>query len=212
MQNIPVFTTEFGVASLILKEIPYTQTAYIKIQSSLSPVDLLEECVSFCRIVGAERILASGHDFLSAYPLHTQILRMERRIEPLPKTEAEPVPVTQQTLGRWLEIYNKRMSGVDNASYMSQQDGKEMLRRGDGYFVYRNGDLIGIAVASGEKIDAVASAVPGGGKETVLALGKILSGQRIILDVASTNLRAIRLYESLGFSQKQVLSQWYKII
>ena len=58
MRNIPVFTTEFGVASLILKEIPYTQTAYIKILSSLAPVELLEECRSFCRAAGAEKIYA----------------------------------------------------------------------------------------------------------------------------------------------------------
>ena len=37
MRNIPVFTTEFGVASLILKEIPYKGTAYVRLQSSLYP-------------------------------------------------------------------------------------------------------------------------------------------------------------------------------
>ena len=44
MRNIPVFTTEFGVASLILKEIPYTGIAYVRLQSSLFPEKLLEEC------------------------------------------------------------------------------------------------------------------------------------------------------------------------
>ena len=32
MKDIPVFTTDFGVASLILKEIPYRGEAYIRIQ------------------------------------------------------------------------------------------------------------------------------------------------------------------------------------
>jgi hypothetical protein len=35
MRDIPMFTTEYGVASLVLKEIPYQAAAYITIQDSL---------------------------------------------------------------------------------------------------------------------------------------------------------------------------------
>ena len=56
MRDIPVFTTEYGVASLVLREIPYRQEAYISIQSSLQPEELLAECVSFCRACGAEKV------------------------------------------------------------------------------------------------------------------------------------------------------------
>ena len=49
MRDIPVFTTQYGVASLVLREIPYRQEAYISIQSSLQPEQLLEECIGFCR-------------------------------------------------------------------------------------------------------------------------------------------------------------------
>ena len=42
MKDFPVFTTEYGVASLILKEIPYQGTAYITLQDSLEPEKLLE--------------------------------------------------------------------------------------------------------------------------------------------------------------------------
>ena len=52
MKDIPVFTTEFGVASLILKEIPYRREAYIRIQTTQQPQELLKECISFCRMCG----------------------------------------------------------------------------------------------------------------------------------------------------------------
>ena len=43
MKDLQVFTTEHGVASLILKEIPYQGTAYI---SSLSIEDPVDDVVS----------------------------------------------------------------------------------------------------------------------------------------------------------------------
>ena len=76
MRDIPMFTTEYGVASLVLREIPYRQEAYISIQSSLQPEQLLEECISFCRACGAERIYAKNHDCLTQYPVHTSIIKM----------------------------------------------------------------------------------------------------------------------------------------
>ena len=64
MKDIPVFHTEYGVASLFLREIPYRKRAHIKIQSSLEPDKLLEECIGFCRACGAEWIDAAGDPFL----------------------------------------------------------------------------------------------------------------------------------------------------
>ena len=76
MRDIPVFTTEYGVASLTLQDIPYRGTAYIKIQSTAQPKEFLDECVDFCIAAGAERVYAAGHDFLAAYPLHTALWQM----------------------------------------------------------------------------------------------------------------------------------------
>ena len=59
MKDIPVFDTEFGVASLILRDIPYCQRAYIKLQVALEPEKLVQECVQFCRMCGAEQIYAA---------------------------------------------------------------------------------------------------------------------------------------------------------
>lgn len=212
MRNIPVFTTEFGVASLILKEIPYTRTAYIRIQSSQTPLQLMEECVGFCRAAGAEKIYATGDEALKQYPLHTNVVGMECSGATLPKTEAEAVPVLAEQADDWRKRYNQAMAAVDNASYMDDTQMKQMLLQGDGYFVWEGDRLLGLGRASGDCILAVASLTPGGGRKTLLALAEHLTGERIRLEVASTNLRAIRLYESLGFRQCQVLSTWYKIL
>ena len=51
MRDLPMFTTENGVGSLVLKEIPYNGTAYITIHSSSFPTDFLKECADFCRFL-----------------------------------------------------------------------------------------------------------------------------------------------------------------
>lgn len=212
MQNIPVFTTQNGVGSLILREISYTKIAYIKIQSTQEPEAFLEDCLSFCKTVGAETIYASGHDVVMTYPFHTAIWRMTRSREGLADTQACLFPVTEKTVNRWLEIYNQKMLGVANATYMNFLDGRKMIAKGNGYFIHKNGSLLGIGIASGEMIEVVASVQPGAGREIVLALNHALSGEQITLEVASVNEKAVRLYESLGFIKTAELSKWYKII
>ena len=58
MRDIPMFTTENGVAGLVLSQIPYRQTAYVTIHASSEPAALVGECLQFCRAAGAERIFA----------------------------------------------------------------------------------------------------------------------------------------------------------
>lgn len=212
MRNIPVFTTEFGVASLVLKEIPYTQTAYIKLQSSLEPELLLSECISFCRAAGAERIYAAGDRCLQKYPLHTKVLRMQADKSELPDTCAIAKPVLPEELQRWKDCYNRSMEGVANAAYMDDMDAKDMLRKEEGYFIIRNDVQIGIGRVSGECILVVASMIRGSGRDTTLALLPFVSSNVVCLEVASTNHRAIRLYESLGFQCQAEVSAWYKIL
>lgn len=212
MRDFPFFHTENGVASLILKEIPYRATAYIRLQDASDPDALLKECVEFCRAVGAERIFGTGHEILMSFPLYTQILEMRCPLELIPDTDASLFPVTEITLERWREIYNKSMASVPNASYMSSADGKAMLKSTGAYFIHRVGTLIGIGIASGEKIDAVAACVPGAGETVVSALCHALSGDVVQLEVASTNERAIKLYNRMGFITTRVVSSWYQVL
>jgi hypothetical protein len=212
MRNIPVFSTENGVGSLTLKEVPYNGIAYIKIADSQEPELFLKDCVDFCKAVGAECIYASGHSYLERYEQHTAIWRMCRSRAGLQDTDAALFPVTETTLESWREIYNRAMKNVANASYMTFLDARQMLKRGDGYFVHRGEVLLGIGIASGETIDAVVSNRPGAGGEVVRALAHALSGEQIRLEVAAVNERAVRLYERLGFMKTAEISRWYKII
>ena len=75
MRDFPMFTTEYGVASLVLREVPYRQEAYVIIQSALQPEELLRECISFCRMVGAEKVFARGHEIIEQFPLHCAFTR-----------------------------------------------------------------------------------------------------------------------------------------
>ncbi len=212
MRDFPMFTTEYGVASLFLREIPYRGRAHIKIQSSLDPEKLLAECISFCRICGAEWIDAAGHDYLEKYPLITAILAMQCDREIIGQTDACVFPVTEQTLQQWLDIYNERMADIPNAAYLDSRDGRQLLEEGDGYFVHRDGQLLGIGKAKGDFIDTVISLQPGAGQPVVQALVSTLNCETVRLWVASANTRAIRLYERMGFAVTKELSRWYRVL
>lgn len=212
MNDIPVFNTEFGVASLFLREVPYRQRAHIKIQSSLEPERLLEECVSFCRACGAEWIDAAGHKYLEKYPLITALYTMQCDRSAIEETDACLFPVTESTLQQWLDTYNQRMADVPNAAYMDSKDGKDLLKAGDGYFVHRDGQLLGIGKAGGDFIDTVISVKPGMGETVVKALASILTGDSVRLMVAGANERAARLYERMGFVKVKEVSRWYRVL
>ena len=212
MQNLPMFTTEYGAASLFLREIPYRGRAHIKIQSSLAPEKLLEECVSFCRMCGAEWIDAAGHDYLEKYPLITALWAMQCPRNALAETDACLFPVTEATVQQWLDIYNERMADVPNAAYMDSRDGRELLNTGDGYFVHRDGLLLGIGKAKDDFIDTVISVEPGAGETVLRALCSALQCETVRLWVASENHRAVRLYQRLGFVKTNELSRWYRVL
>ncbi len=211
MKDIPVFTTALGIASLTLSQIPYTKRAYIRIQASNEPDAFIRECGDFCRAVGAEEIFATGLDEGAQYPLYTAILRMQGEITAIGETEACLFPVTEKTLEAWRSIYNQKVIRVPNGAWMTIEKGEELLSEGSGYFVHRDGELIGIGKASGSEISWVASVVPGGGKTVVQALCHALTGTCIGLEVASANEKAVRLYEKLGFVMTKEISRWYKI-
>lgn len=210
MRDFPVFDTEFGVASLILKEVPYQGTAYIILRDSLEPEKLLAECVSFCRVCGAEEILATGNECLDARPLCTAMWEMRCLTADLPETDAALWPVQEATLEDWRRIYNEKVRRIPNGAWMTEADGKKMLEKGDGYFIHRGDVLLGIGRASGEVIDWVAAVVPGAGRDVVAALAHAVTEETVTLTAASANKKAIRLYESMGFVKAKEISRWYR--
>ena len=211
MRDIPVFTTEYGVASLALREIPYRQEAYICIQSSCQPAELVAECIGFCRACGAEKIYARNHEHLVKYPLHTAILKM-RAIAQVDESKVENLwPVTEETVSQWRQFMNNRIKNVDNAATLESKDEKEILNRGGAYFVHREGEPLGGGWLVDGELLLIAGAVPGAGERVLHTLMSLQPDQSIELEVASTNTRAIRLYEKLGFVKAEELRRWYKV-
>ena len=213
MRDFPLFTTEYGVVSLLLKEIPYKQTAYIRIrevQEGFFGEDL-KECAAFCRMCGAEKIYAAGHEKLEEYPLYTAVVQMRA----VARVEEEKVkclfPVTEKTVGQWRSIYNEKMAAVDNAATMESRDEKKILESGGAYFVHEEGKLLGIGWWEEEKLLAVAAVEKGAGEAVMQTLLSIREGLPVMLEVASTNERAIRLYEKLGFMKTAETDRWYDL-
>ena len=152
MKNIPMFTTENGVASLILQEIPYRQEAYVHIRSTAAPEAFFRECVVFCKMAGAEKVYLTGHPLLeTSYSFHTSVLRLRRAL-PENRESGCLFPVQRETLEKFREIYNRRMAKVDNAATLTLSGAEDLLKRGDGYFVHDGKTLLGIGIASGGSI------------------------------------------------------------
>ena len=211
MKDLPLFTTEHGAATLILKEIPYQETAYIILRDSLEPQALAKECGDFCRACGAEKIYATGHDALAAYPFYTAMWEMSCIRESIPDTDAALWPVQEKTLTQWQRIYNEKVKKVPNGAWMTNADAEKMLQDGDGYFIHRGETLLGIGRAGADRIDWVASLVSGAGADVVKALAHATTEDTISLTVASANQKAVALYEHLGFLRTAEISKWYQL-
>lgn len=214
MRDFPIFTTEYGVSSLLLKEIPYKNEAYIRIRSVSDGffAEHLQECVSFCRMAGAERIFAADHEKLSEYPFYTTILEMRGTAWVDEKKLANLFPVTEETAGKWRSIYNESMRQVDNSGTLESREEKKLVQSSGAYFIHRNGDLLGIGWLEDCKLLAVAAVKKGAGETVMHTLMSLIEGEQMTLEVASTNGRAIRLYERLGFLPAAEITRWYRIL
>jgi len=213
MKDFPFFATEAGVASLVLKEIPYREEAYITVRD-VQPDGLealLAECVSFCRMAGAEKIYASGHAGLEAYPLHTAIYEMRGEVCVDHKRVENLFPVTDATVKQWRDIYNEKMRSVDCAATQRAFDESEIVNSGGAYFVHHEGELLGIGWLRDTELLAVCAAKSGTGERVMHTLMSLVEGEAMTLEVASTNTRAIRLYEKLGFIKVREVKRWYSL-
>ena len=207
-----MFDTETGVSTLVLKEIPYKQAAYVTVHS-VQPGGLrahLQECAAFCRMCGAERVYAAGDAGLEDWPLYCAVVTMTRET-PDWEPQANLFPVTEATVGRWREIYNEKMGPVDNSATLTARDERRITASRGAYFIHDSGVLLGIGWLDGEELLAVAAVVKGAGERVLRTLLTAAPEDRVILEVASTNTRAIRLYERLGFVTVGERSRWYQI-
>ena len=209
MKDIGLFPTEHGVASLILREIPYRAEAYIRVQDFQTGELqlLLAECAAFCKACGAERILWTAAETDEAPVM--SVLRMRGAAWVNPALLEQLFPVTEQTASRWRQIYNERMRSVPQARTLSFTDEKELAETRGTYFVHHNGELLGIGWLEDTHLLAIASCKPGAGERVAHTLMSLAEGQDLTLEVADTNEKAIALYQKLGFIPTGIASQWY---
>jgi len=212
MRDIPAFETEYGTAGLVLNQIPCTGNAYIHILNTDRLKELLDECIAFCKMAGANRIYACGDEGLSLFPHYTDVLRMSCMLEDIEDTSDCLMPVTEESCEEWRLLYNKRMAGVDNAAVLTEIACRKIVKEGGVYFVHSKGNLLGIGIAVGEEIRAVATVSPGEGARVVRTLCRALSGPLVKVEVATTNIRAIRLYKKLGFLPNGIIRRWYRVL
>ena len=210
MKDIPLFTTQNGVGSLALEEIPYKGCAYIRVQSSADPKVFLNECADFCKAAGATHCYATGVG-ADQFPYYTSVIQMKRMLEGLPESDAAVFPVQENTIEKWCEIYNERMRDVPNAATMTMSKAKALVEKGSCYFVHRQGALLGIGCVNCDRIDAIATVHKGSGKDVLIALCRALTGDTVTVEAATTSQRAIKLYEGLGFINSKHLFDWYQI-
>lgn len=210
MKDIPMFPTEYGVASLILKEIPYRAEAYIRIQDAPEQTIglLLEECAGFCKACGADRIYWTGAETEQS-PARV-LLKMQGTAQVYQQLVEQIFPVTEQTVGRWREIYNERMKQVPQARTLTFFDEKELLESYGTYFIHHCGELLGIGWLEDTQLLAMAAAKPGAGERVLHTLMSLVEGATVTLQVAASNERAIRLYERAGFLKVGEVSRWYE--
>lgn len=209
MKDLPLFTLEWGVVSLTMQQIPYTQKAYVRILQCSDFEKLIFECESFCRAAGARNIYITGHERCESLPVYTHIWEMIKSLHSSPVLEASLFPVTQKTLIQWLDIYNPLAVLIPNGRYIDQREGNKFLSEAALYFVHQQGQLLGIGAVKDDEIMWISASKPGNGETVLNALCSAVFKDVVRLQVSSENKRAISFYQRNGFSVVSQIGTWY---
>ena len=219
MKNIPIFTASNGLASLILREIPYSGRAYVMVRAVWrgETAALLEECGQFCRAAGAETVFASdGLEPLPARHAYDMVeLRCRRADLPVPDRVLPLEPLTADNAAAYLEIYNRCFRDLPGARAYDQTDIRRLLGKNLAFLVRWQGNYAAVAELAEGGL-AGAGVLPefrgqGLGRELVLTVLHRLETPEVTLKTASTNAAALSLYRRLGFGQTQITSRWWQL-
>lgn len=212
MVNIPVFTTDVGVATLILREIPQFGRAYVLPRSFFgAPEVLVRECAAFCRSVGAERVDVQLSAAAPGTAFSCEIWELTRPALPAPESGLLLEPLGPEMLDVYRALYNRRFRAVDNAASCSAQDAREAAQKG-AYLLLEQGEAIGLGQIWDGELYAVAAGRPGLGYALTCALLQKAVPGPVRLQVASSNAPALRLYERLDFEKTGVRSRWFRVL
>lgn len=218
MNNIPVFMSQGGTATLILREIPYKQTAYVLLQTVIPEnlPQMVAECAAFCRECGAKQCaLSSRDDAISLGPEPDYaIYQMQAEKAALPAfvSPFTLTPLAPDNEDLYISLYNRCFREVTNAVTYDRSHIQRIYReQQQAFLALLDGVPCGMGELHGNELAAV-GLLPeyrGQGRELALALLEKCPGPELTLTVASDNPRAMALYEKLGFRISGTESKWY---
>ena len=217
MKNIPVFTATNGTASLIFQEIAVSGKAYVLIRAVwTTAAAMLEECVQFCRAVGAEAVYAAWgvEELPGAHAYDLIAMSCDKAALPQPRQPLDLEPLTPDNGGEYLAVYNRCFAAVSGAATYGQKDLKRLYDQDKAWLVYRGGVCAAVAEISEEGLEGIAvlPEFAGLGYDLAATVLRMVPRKTVSLKVASDNPRARRLYDRLGFRETGLVSRWWKIL
>lgn len=217
MRNIPIFTAEHGLASLILREIPYSGRAYVMVRSVWSGQTqaLLAECRQFCTAAGAGEVYASWEMEALPVPHAYDVLELSRPRAglPPPKEPVELEPLSERNAAQYLDIYNRCFRTLPGAASYDREDMRRLMEKDLAFLAKRRGRYAAVAELGAGSLAGVA-VLPefhGLGHDWTLTVLARLETPELTLRVASTNNRALALYRRLGFGADRTVSRWWRL-
>ena len=217
MKNIPMFTSSYGVATLILREIGWSGHAYVLVRSVWNgqAAQLLEECRGFCRAVGAEEIYACWDtNELPADHAYDMIAMIRPKAGlPEPARPVELEQITPETAEDYLRIYNQCFRQVPSAASYDRKSLEPLYGEDLAWLARVDGVFAGVAEISKEGLEGIAvlPAFRGLGRDLALSVLPMVPSTTLRLKVASTNDRAMALYDRLGFVPEKLERRWYRL-
>lgn len=217
MKNIPMFTGQHGMATLVFRELSFSGCAYVVVRAVWNgeTAAFLEECRGFCRAVGAEKIYASWEENpLPAVHAYDMLgLYREKAGLPLPSREVELEYLRPENGQTYLQIYNTCFRPIPGAASYDKQDLRRLYGEDRAFLAKVDGQYAAVAEISKEGLESIA-VLPeycGLGHDLSLTVLPMVPNPILRLKVASGNHRALKLYQRLGFVQENVRSRWYEL-
>ena len=218
MKNIPLFTSSYGLATLILREIAWNGRAYVLVRSVWNDraAELLDECRQFCRAVGAEEIYACWDtEELPADHAYDMIdMTCLKADLPAPRKPVELEQVTPDTAEAYLRIYNQCFRDVPSAASYDRNSLQPLYGEDLAWLAKADGQYAAVTEISKEGLEGIA-VLPefrGLGYDLAATVMQMVPSLTVKLKVASTNARARALYTRLGFTEAGISRRWYQIL
>lgn len=216
MKDIPMFNGTHGMASLVFREIAVTGRAYAVIRSVWNgkTTAFLQECLDFCRAVGAETVYAAyGTEELPAEH-GWDMLRMEVEKDRLPQgNPVELEALCPENGAAFLEIYNRCFRELPGSSVYGQKDLQRLYDTDCAFLAKTDGNYAAVAEISEIGLESI-GVLPefrGLGYDLALTVLPMVPRKVISLKVASTNEKALALYDRLGFQTVEITERWWRL-